>query len=263
MKKIRFIVFISICLFLICSILPTSDKSFKNDNSNIPQIQLSAVTLAQASEQTDKKQSTTKESIKNNSSKKKSTKEKICSSITNILTNEISGTKNKTKKGILQSSLKYANKVCGEGGTPDLNKITEGLPEEDKFRISQKTNAALFDGVDPNLTDKTDVKVNRTLPTLTGKDGKITDLKSYDPTLKTVAAFANAVPPLSLSKADSNPAVEPCKPTVTCPVYQGDIDALNTLIQNEKTAIKKYTGERDRVTEYCLTRQKFCAEHDI
>jgi hypothetical protein len=146
-----------------------------------------------------------------NSDKKPSTSERICKSVTNILNNEIGKTKNKTKKGILQGGLKYTNEICGAGGTPDLNKVTEGLPEKDRLRISQKTNAALFDGVDPYLKQENLTNVSGTLPSLTGKTGKITDLKSYDPSLKSAGgepilftSANNVLPPLVV--ADSNPA---------------------------------------------------------
>ncbi|MBI4803232.1 MAG: hypothetical protein HY796_11990 [Elusimicrobia bacterium] len=40
----------------------------------------------------------------------------ICVSIIGILKNEIGKTKNKTKLGILQGGLKYADEVCNAGG---------------------------------------------------------------------------------------------------------------------------------------------------
>ena len=77
----------------------------------------------------------------------------MCSSIIGALNSEIGRTKNKTKLDILKGGLNYANDVCNSGGTPDLAKITKDLPEKDKLRFSQKTNAALFDGA-AELPDK-------------------------------------------------------------------------------------------------------------
>ena len=116
-------------------------------------------------------------------SKKQSATGGLCSSITGILTNEIGKTKNKTKSGILKGGLKYANEICDAGGVPDLAKITKGLPKNDKLRISQKTNAALFDGAaDLNAKDLEPVSSNQPAE-LTGKGGRVTDLKGSAPDL--------------------------------------------------------------------------------
>ncbi|MBI4801225.1 MAG: hypothetical protein HY796_01760 [Elusimicrobia bacterium] len=116
------------------------------------------------------------------SSKKQSTTKKICSSIIGILKNAIGKTKSKTKLDILKGGLNYANDVCDSGGAPDLAKITKGLPEKDKARISQKTNAALFDGA-AELPDKDfgPVPSSNRAAVLTGKGGMIGDLKVSEP----------------------------------------------------------------------------------
>ncbi|MBI4802062.1 MAG: hypothetical protein HY796_06025 [Elusimicrobia bacterium] len=120
------------------------------------------------------------------SGKKQSVTKRICSSLAGILTNEIGKTTNKTKSGILKGGLKYVNEVCDRGGTPDLAKITKGLPEEDKKRISQKTSSALFDGKG-DLPDKDlDVNSNQTA-TLTGAGGWVTDLKTSEPDLNKIS----------------------------------------------------------------------------
>ncbi|MBI4707730.1 MAG: hypothetical protein HY761_07390 [Candidatus Omnitrophica bacterium] len=159
--------------------------------------------------------------------------------------------------------MKYTNEICGKGGTPDLNKATEGLPENDRLRISQKTNAVLFDGVDPNLKQENLTNVSGTLPSLTGKDGKITDLKSYDPTIKTVTASANTAPPPLSAVAASNTAVKECKYTGMCPVSQGEINAINTLIKNKKEYITWSTNNAESVRKDCLAKPKFCAKYNI
>ena len=115
------------------------------------------------------------------SGKKQSSSKKICSAITGILKNEIGKTKNKTKLDILNGGLDYANDVCDSGGSPDLAKITKGLPEKDKARISQKTNAALFDGAADRPDKDFAPNTSNTAATLTSKGGQVTDLKSAEP----------------------------------------------------------------------------------
>ncbi|MBI4802127.1 MAG: hypothetical protein HY796_06350, partial [Elusimicrobia bacterium] len=114
------------------------------------------------------------------SGKNQSATKRICSSLAGILTGEIGKTKNKTKLGILQGGLEYVNKICDSGGSPDLAKITKGLPEEDKARISQKTNAALFDGV-ADRPDKDFGPASSNPPALTGRGGQVADLKTSEP----------------------------------------------------------------------------------
>ncbi|MBI4803074.1 MAG: hypothetical protein HY796_11175 [Elusimicrobia bacterium] len=77
--------------------------------------------------------------------------------------------------------MKYVNEICDRGGTPDLAKITKGLPEKDKLRISQKTNAALFDGAADRPDKDFGPNTSRTAATLTGTGGQVTDLKSSEP----------------------------------------------------------------------------------
>ncbi|MBU2573616.1 MAG: hypothetical protein KKH28_06020 [Elusimicrobia bacterium] len=120
------------------------------------------------------------------SGKKQSTTKKICSSITNILKGEIGKTKNKTKLDILKGGLKYANEICDAGGAPDLAKITKGLPEKDKKRISQKTSSAMFDGAG-DLPDK-DFGADSSNPiALTGKGGSVGDLKASGPDINKIS----------------------------------------------------------------------------
>ena len=66
------------------------------------------------------------------SSKKRST---ICISLTNILNTEISGTKDRTKLGILRGGLKYVTGTCGKGSTPDLTKALKGVSKKGKVKI--------------------------------------------------------------------------------------------------------------------------------
>ncbi|MBU2574872.1 MAG: hypothetical protein KKH28_12425 [Elusimicrobia bacterium] len=156
---------------------------------------------------------------KKNTNKKSSTGG-ICSSITNILTSEIGKTKNKTKLGILQGGLKYANEICDSGGTPDLTKITKGLPEKDKIRISQKTNSALFDGM-ADLPDKDlDVNSNQAVA-LTGRGGQVLDLKASEPDIAKISPVTD----FSLNKpttllASAKTAISPQK--VSAAMAAGD-----------------------------------------
>ncbi|MBI4803211.1 MAG: hypothetical protein HY796_11880 [Elusimicrobia bacterium] len=163
------------------------------------------------------------------SGKKQSTTKKICSSIIGILTNEIDKTKNKTKLDILKGGLDYANDICDSGGVPDPAKITKGLPEKDKARILQKTNAALFDGA-------ADLPVKNFGPTpsnqgaeLIGKGGQIADLKTSEPDipkLNPATEFSLAKPSTLLAAtktagaATAGAAAAPCpfpgEPSVRC-----------------------------------------------
>ncbi|MBI4801132.1 MAG: hypothetical protein HY796_01290, partial [Elusimicrobia bacterium] len=120
------------------------------------------------------------------SSKKQPTAGKICSSISDILKGEIGKTKNKTKLDILQGGLKYADDICNSGGAPDLAKITKGLPEKDKLRISQKTNAALFDGKADLPSRNFGITSNQS-SVLTGKSGQVLNLKNSEPDIKRVS----------------------------------------------------------------------------
>ncbi|MBI4800891.1 MAG: hypothetical protein HY796_00020 [Elusimicrobia bacterium] len=119
--------------------------------------------------------------------KKQSTTGKICKSITNILKGEIGKTKNKTKLDILKGGLKYANEICDAGGAPDLAKITKGLPEADKKRISQKTSSALFDGAADHPDKDFGPDTAKSAATLTGAGGQVLNLKASEPDIKKVS----------------------------------------------------------------------------
>ncbi|MBU2574227.1 MAG: hypothetical protein KKH28_09145 [Elusimicrobia bacterium] len=177
---------------------------------------------------------------KKNTNKKSSTG-RICSSITGILTNEIGKTKNKTKLSILQSGLKYANEVCDAGGVLDLVKITKGLPEKDKLRISQKTNSALFDGKG-DLPDKDFGPDSSNPVALTGKGGSVGDLKAFEPDLNKVGPvtdFSLNKPTTLLASAKIAASTQKAE-AVLNPGYDECVKLRNAAIEILDKEIKMY-----------------------
>jgi len=169
-----------------------------------------------------------------NQSDNKSTKQKICSSITNILTNEINKinkTKNETKLKILKGGLNYVNDVCSRGEALDLNRITEELSEQDKAKFNQRFLSTLFDGTNPNLKQKDFSNYSKTLPILTEKSDKVADLKSYNPVLKSKSSTSKLETASTLSGVPEIPipgmAIECCGGHTFCCERIDNSDSYN------------------------------------
>ncbi|MBI4802451.1 MAG: hypothetical protein HY796_08010, partial [Elusimicrobia bacterium] len=170
------------------------------------------------------------------SGKKQSTSKKICSAITGILKNEIGKTKNKTKLDILKGGLGYANDVCDSGGALDLAKVTKGLPEKDKARISQKTNAALFDGAADRPDKDFGPNISKTAATLTGAGGQVADLKTSEPDipkLNLATEFSLAKPSALLASAKTASEATAGAAAAPCP-YAGEI-RVHCFCPNDKS----------------------------
>ncbi|MBI4656348.1 MAG: DUF4157 domain-containing protein [Elusimicrobia bacterium] len=200
--------------------------------------------------------SESKKSSQNNSDNKQSATDKICSSITDILNNEIGKTKNKTKLKVLNDSLNYVNGACRKGEAPDLTKVTEGLNENDKLSIRQRTGSSFFDGTDPNLKEENLSNLSKTLPALAGKTGEITDLKSYDPSLKT---STNPVSELKTASS-SNPSQAP---------FLCDCNAEPFWAANSGECFKICCAKYNKCDAFCYSysdaqqRCQCCKDHKI
>lgn len=120
--------------------------------------------------------------------------EQLCSSVTNFLNDESAKAnadleackKNcgwkKRKDDLLEAAKKKAKESCSKGEAPDINEINKGLDAKGKDRLKAvyENNSRMFDGK-AKLEAANFGAVSSKDASITGKGGKLTDLKTYEP----------------------------------------------------------------------------------